>query len=273
MPNTAKKRENLEILISTKNRNSLDFLNSMFPLGKYDGYQILIINQTTESNTLTSNSEHIRVINSFETGLSRSRNLALEHAQGDICLIADDDVTYTENFDQYIYDAFVRHKGADIITFKMVDEHGRDFKTYPNTEIHDKKSISSVNSVVIAFRRESLVNSPIRFNPLFGLGGTFQTGDEYVFLRNALDENLKLFFEPSVILSHPFNSSGRDSGSDRLVFGRAGIYAKYSGSLAYLRVVKYVYLIFRRGHINANQILPKLATGFKAVSAYKRMAN
>ena len=94
MPNTAKKSETLEILISTMHKESLTFLEQMFPEGKYQAYTILIVNQTTNEKQLQSHFPNIRVINSLETGLPQSRNLALKNAIGDICLIADDDVKY-----------------------------------------------------------------------------------------------------------------------------------------------------------------------------------
>ena len=46
----------------------------------------------------SSDFENIRVINSFEIGLSKSRNLAIKNALGDICIIADDDIEYVEDF-------------------------------------------------------------------------------------------------------------------------------------------------------------------------------
>lgn len=271
MLKTAKKSETLEILISTMHKDSLTFLEPMFPEGKYQQYTILIVNQTTSEKQLQSHLSNIRVINTLETGLPQSRNLALKNAIGDICLIADDDVVYTPDFDQIILNAFKIKANADIITFKMVDEKGNDFKSYIDIERHTKKTINTVNSVVIGLRRKNIIEKSVFFNPHFGLGATFQTANEYVFLRNALEKNLKILFEPKIILSHDYFSSGRDAGSDRLVFSRAALFYKYSGILAYLRVFKYVYLIRKKGIIKTNQILPKLATGFKGISTYKKV--
>lgn len=272
MPNTAKKSETLEILISTMHKESLAFLESMFPKGKYQQYTMLIVNQTTKNKQLQSHIPNIRVINSFETGLPQSRNLALKNAVGDICLIADDDVVYKEDFNQIILNAFNAKTDADIITFKMVDEKGSDFKRYRDIERHTKKTINTVNSVVIGLRRKQIIEKSVFFNPHFGLGATFQTANEYVFLRNALEKKLNILFEPKVILSHDYFSSGRDAGSDRLVFSRAALFYKYSGILGYLRVLKYIYLIYKRGIIKSNQILPKLAIGFKGISTYKKVS-
>ncbi|MEM9687793.1 MAG: glycosyltransferase, partial [Bacteroidota bacterium] len=100
------KTVDFEILIATMNRTDLSFLSSMFKEVHYDAYLILIINQTTKDRLLESPHKNIRVINSFEKGLSKSRNLALKHAIGDVCLIADDDVCFTSDFQQRIIEAY-----------------------------------------------------------------------------------------------------------------------------------------------------------------------
>ena len=84
-----KKERSLEILLSTMQRTSLSFLSEMFPENNFLDYNILIVNQTSRDKILTSNYTNIRVINSFKKGLPQSRNLAIENAEKEICLIAD----------------------------------------------------------------------------------------------------------------------------------------------------------------------------------------
>ena len=71
------KEADIEILISTMNRDSLDFLIPMFSYSHFSNFSILIINQTQSERILTSAYSNVRVINSFEKGLSKRRNLAL----------------------------------------------------------------------------------------------------------------------------------------------------------------------------------------------------
>ncbi|MBC8882665.1 hypothetical protein H9X57_02430 [Flavobacterium piscinae] len=71
----------LEIIISTMNQTSLNFLVPMFPMCHFSAFSILIINQTTENNVLVSEFESVKVINSFEKGLSKSRNLGIKMHQ------------------------------------------------------------------------------------------------------------------------------------------------------------------------------------------------
>jgi len=102
----------LEIMVSTMNRSDLSFLEAMFPDMDLSSYSILIINQTKLNQDLVSTTEGIRVINSREFGLSKSRNLAIENAIGDILVVADDDIEYLPDFDKTILRAYKTYNQA-----------------------------------------------------------------------------------------------------------------------------------------------------------------
>ena len=61
-------KNDLEILIATKNRDNLDFLALMFPFASFSNFNILIINQSKDT-ILSSEFETVRVINVDEKGL------------------------------------------------------------------------------------------------------------------------------------------------------------------------------------------------------------
>ena len=261
-----------EIIISTMNRDSLVFLDRMFIHESYDFFNLLIINQTTEDQLLISNSPNVRVINSFDKGLSNSRNLALKKAIGSLCLIADDDVVYAKDFKSLIVSSFENHRECDVITFKMIDSLGVDFKTYPNTFIrHTKNTLQQVNSVVIAFKRQSIESKNIYFNTLFGLGAEFQTAEEYIFLRDLLSAGLNVCFQPEIILTHPDYSSGKNNTSDTVIYARGAFFYKYSGVLGYLRLIKHVIIICYEVNFSSVQILKKIGVGLKGIKEFKRL--
>lgn len=271
MTKATNKKESLEILLSTMNRTSLSFLEQIFPEDEYLKYNILIINQTSHDKLLESSHDNIRVFNAFDKGLTNSRNLAIKNAKGTFCLIADDDVRYVKGFKEIILNAFHKYEDAGTITFQMVDDQGKLFRAYPNIVQHDKKSISTANSVVIAFKLEEVINKNVKFDPNFGLGSTFETANEYVFLRNALSASLKLYFEPQIILSHDELSSGQDAGSDKLIFARSALFYKYSGILAYLRLCKHLFKLNQLKKIEWNEMGHKLKVGFEGIKEYKRL--
>ena len=273
MSNVNNKNISLEILISTKDRDNLDFLNNIFVNNNAHSNPILIINQTQNLNFSCPHSDNINLINVNEIGLSKSRNLAIANAKADICLLADDDIVYENNFESIILNAFNLNPSADIITFKMNDFKGNSFKDYPIIKKHNKKSLSFVNSVVIAFRRNSIISNKVFFDENFGLGSTFQTADEYVFLRNALNLNLNIVFHNEVILSHPVYSSGKDVASDRILFAKGALFYKYYNILSLLKLIHYLYLMLKFKYISLSQVINKYLIGVKGIIKYIKVNN
>ena len=265
------KREDLEILIATKNQSSLAFLKAMFPFEHFSNFNILIINQSDE-NVLTSNFDTIRVINTNEKGLSKSRNLAINNAIKPICLIADDDVFYLKNFDEDIIMEFNSITNASVITFN----HQRIGLSYPQNNDkegygHNKKTIRKVCSVEIVFKLDDIKKSGICFDDYFGLGSYFETAEEFLFLRSLLKVNQKMYYNPKVILYHPLISSGELQGDDRIVYARAAFNYKIYGFWAYLWLIKYVFFLYRNNYMNSNEWLDKIKIGLTGINKYKEL--
>lgn len=193
----------IEILISTMNQTSLDFLFQIFPLNHFSNYNILIINQS-KTNALSSEFPTVRVINSFDTGLSKSRNLAIENAIGKILLIADDDVIYQKNFIEIIIAAYNKFNNATIINFCAIKDNGVALKKYPEGSLQQLKTmeILNISSVEMTINKEKLDSIGIRFDENFGLGGSFEMGEEAVFLLDLKRKIQQIAFENQVIVKH-----------------------------------------------------------------------
>tara|TARA_B100001996_G_scaffold125494_1_gene95111 strand:- start:1395 stop:2204 length:810 start_codon:yes stop_codon:yes gene_type:complete len=267
MPNLIDKKNNLEILISTTNKNNLDFIDNIFFQSNKSKYPILVVNQS--DNNINSNFKNINVINSDSKGLSISRNLAIKNSSFDYCVFADDDIVYKEDFYTIISTSFKNNPNADIITFRMVDESGKLFKDYKNIEYHDERTIRDINSVVIAFKRESIIKNNLSFDPLFGLGSIFPTGDEYVFLMECLDKGLNIISNSAIILSHNSDSSGKMAHRDQNIFARAAIFYKFFGYLSYFKLIHHIYLLKKNNMIKNDQILNKFLVGIKGINKFK----
>ncbi len=264
-------KNDLEILIATKNRTNLDFLAPMFPFEHFSKFNILVINQSN-SNNLISDFETVRVMNVGEKGLSKSRNLAIKNASKKICLIADDDVVYFSNFDHEIISAFNQNPNASIITFNHQrigknEPHNKSKKVYT----HSKKTIENVCSIEIAFQLKDIAANNIWFDENFGLGSYFETAEEYLFLGDAIELNLSVLFSPSVIVSHPLLSSGENQGDDKILFARAALFYKTKTNLAYIWVLKYVFFLVRNGYINWNECWRKYKIGLLGIQKYKEL--
>lgn len=252
-------------------RTDFEFLEAMFPYESYENYDVLIVNQTDDKRHLVSALENIRVINTEERGLSQSRNLAIKEAIGEICLVADDDVRYVKDLKTSITAAYKKHQDAVVITFQMTNFEGELYRNYPNISVHAQKTIESVNGVVISFKPEALRNTNTYYDPHFGLGCTFQTANEFVFMKNVLQSGLRALFVKEVILSHPNHSSGREMGSDRVIYARAALMHKYYGYLSYLWVFKYLRFLVAHKYITWKEISKKIKIGFSGIARYRKL--
>lgn len=260
-----------EILIATKDRCNLDFLLPMFPFKHFSTFNLVIINQSVDQ-VLASVYDTVKVINVAETGLSKSRNKAIENASKKICLITDDDVVFAKNFQKSILLSFQNIPDAAIITFN----HKRIGDVQPqkkgNTSFkHDHKSIWNVSSIEIAFKLDEIKKNSITFDEDFGLGSYFETAEEFLFLKAALNQNLRVYFSPEIIVSHPQFSSGKSAGSDLLIYGRAALFYKLKGKLARIWLSKYIFFLIRKKYIKLSEIRKKYNIGVSGISKFKEL--
>lgn len=143
-------------------------------------------------------------------GLSRNRNVALAHATAPLLLISDDDVDYTEEGLHRVIDSFRANSDCDILTFRYISANAP--KRYPPMGCDLRRPAKGYypTSFEIAMRRESLPPD-LRFDENFGIGATFPSGEEDLFLHDALSRGLRCHFIPSDICRHD-----GDTTADRL---------------------------------------------------------
>ncbi|MGP5551145.1 glycosyltransferase family 2 protein [Psychrobacter namhaensis] len=191
----------------------------------------LIINQITKDIRPV---EDKHTINMYTSGLSVSRNEALSNASSDICLISDDDLTYIPNIHQSIQQVFNLYPDADIITFKISRSEGEDYKKYPNKPFyHNMRTLMKVSSVEIAIRR-NVIEDKLRFDEDFGLGAKYPTGEEIIFLTDALKQGKSILFYPLTIANHPDISSGSNYSIGNLAKAKGAMLYRVFSSKSYL---------------------------------------
>lgn len=261
----------LEILISTMNRTSLSFLKAMFPYHELEKLDILIINQTEKGNELNSNFKNVRIINSYEKGLSLSRNLAIQNAIGDICLIADDDVEYLPKFELEILETFSKQQSATIIQYKIKTFSKKAYKTYPKASkiLRSNKDLIKVSSIEIVFKRKHIKEKNILFDSFFGLGSYFQFGEEYLFLKEVINKGLIVYFENSFIVKHKFERSSSNVTSDGFIEAKAALYFHDYRNLSYLFLIKLLFFLLRKQLISFQEVFEKYRIGVSAINKYK----
>lgn len=134
-----------------------------------------------------------------EKGLSRSRNRALDAASADICMIADDDMYYEDDYEDTIRKVYDRYLDADIIAFHVASEDIRQQKPIRKEGRLNRITSMKVASWQITFRRESIVKSGVRFDEDFGAGTETYMGEENILLYDCIRGGLKVYYVPEKI--------------------------------------------------------------------------
>lgn len=250
------KNQDLEILVSTMNRNSLDFLIPMFPFCHFSEYAILIINQTQENNLLDSPFPTVRVINSFKKGLSRSRNLALKNAIGKIILIADDDVVYKKDFDSAILQAHNQYNNKAVISFCIEKPNGLLFKKYlKKAKLNlSLMELFNVLSIEISINKSVLDKIGVTFDENFGLGSQFEMGEEAVFLSDIKYKMDQIAFVPSIIATHPELSSNEKNDFAQRYYIQGAFLARVIEVNYFKVLATKIFFDLKQNKIKLNQI-------------------
>ncbi len=161
----------------------------------------------------------IRVIERDEKGLSRSRNLALEKADDDICIFCDNDIRYEDDAPDIIERAFERNPEAGIICF-FIERPERHRPVRSTEGKMSKKDMMRIFSPEIAVRRSRLKG--LKFNEEFGAGAKYMMGEENIFLFDALRQGIDRVYVPCRIAGTLPNESSWFNGYDKRFFYNRG---------------------------------------------------
>lgn len=141
---------------------------------------------------------HAKFINTTERGLSRSRNMAIRNAWGNVCLIADDDETFEDDIEETIIKNFHDHPKASLIAFSLrwVDVN----VSYPSKPMILRfKNLLQVSSVQICFKLMDVINNNILFDEKMGSGTGNGGGEENHFMLDCRKAGFEMWYCPSII--------------------------------------------------------------------------
>lgn len=114
----------------------------------------------------------------------------------EVCLLSDDDMVYVNGYEELVLNQFRQYPEADIITFQVEGIEGTFKEYYHKARKLNYLTLMKVASVEIAFRTDSIKNSGISFDELFGAGSKYFMGEESIFLFDCINKNLKIVYVP-----------------------------------------------------------------------------
>lgn len=231
----------LEILICTIDEGIRRVAEMLMP--RRDDVSYLVswqVWKTRDAEVPTSlQRDDVRVLQIEGRGLSRNRNHAIDNAQGDVCLIADDDLEYYADNLSKVVECFERNRQLDFATFRYDSEADKKIYSAEEFDLSRFPKGYYVTSFELAFRRAS-VQGKLRFDEHFGLGAELlMAGEESVFVHDALAMGLRGRFFPITIASHHHPTTGIGRASDRgvIMANAAYLQVAYRHNYKWLRAL------------------------------------
>lgn len=252
---------NIQVLASTMNQNDFSLLDKMNIQS-----DAIIVNQSDYSKVeeFKYKNHNIKFMSFSERGVGLSRNNALMRANADICLMADDDMVYRDSYTKVILEEFKKNPKADIILFN-VPIHKANGDTV--IKVKNNKRVRFLNclkygTVNIAFKRTSILKNNISFSLLFGGGAKYGSGEDSLFITNALKQKLKIYTSTKIIAEINETASTWFEGyNEKYFFDRGALFAAMTGRFSsYVMILQF---LIRKRTIYKDQI--------SFVNAFKQM--
>ncbi len=188
----------LEILVTTMHQQDA---------GKYQSMNLqtdaVIANQADRNETLEEwiDGKHVKLVTTNTRGTSKNRNIALEHAEADLLMFSDDDLTFYDGYEQIVLSEFEKHPEADAIRFNVRQIAGRETTIRPITEFHaaTRRNVTQYGMMGIAIKKDMFEKHGLRFDENFGPGTENSCGEDTIFLQEMLKKKVKLYLSPETI--------------------------------------------------------------------------
>lgn len=185
----------LQVLVATMNQTDHDLIRKM------NLYTDAIIGNQCEKNSIEQfyiGDNKFQFLNFKERGVGLNRNNSLMRANADICLFADDDMIYLDDYERIVIEAFQSLTNADVIIFNLKEENP---SRYIIEKIHRVRWYNYLRygTARIAIKLRTIRLNGIYFNQCFGGGTEYSHGEDNLFLTSCLRAGLKIYAYPAVI--------------------------------------------------------------------------
>jgi len=251
----------LDVLLSAMHLKDYTYIDSLNITGN-----CIIINQCERNGqqTITNNDRKITYIETTDRGLSKSRNMAIEHSQADICIFCDNDVEYLNGYEDLILEEYQKHPEYDMIIFH-VESVINPVPCYPSPRKISYLTSGKIISYEISFKRDNIRN--IRLNERIGAGTKFRMGEENAFLYDCLRQGLKIYYVPKQIAKLRYEPSTWDDGFNKDFFiSRGASFQAMTSHFSFLLIVQYAIRKYRlyRKYVSFLHALNYMMDGRKA---------
>lgn len=182
----------VDTLITTMN-----MLDASYLLKKMNIKENYIIGNQCDVNFVNI-SESGTVVSTDMRGVGQNRNNIVERSKADICVLADDDMRFCDNYKDIVVDCFKSNPEADVIIFNFLKKSNGRRVTKKKTRVN-YLNYMNYGAARIAFRRKNIQYHAISFNTMFGGGTPHCCGEDSLFLNSCLRAGLKIIAVPQAL--------------------------------------------------------------------------
>lgn len=217
---------NIQVLVATMHQT-----DHTLPGKMHITTDAIIANQCDRNcvEAYTENGNRFLFLNFAERGVGLNRNNALMRADGDICLFADDDMVYDDDYAETVKKAFAENPNADVIIFNLREKRSARY------HIRRKVRVGYWNylrygTARVAVRLEKVRKCGIFFNQCFGGGTEHCHGEDNLFLHDCLRRGLKVIAVPMCIatLTDARESSWNRGYNEKYLLDQGALYRTIS---------------------------------------------
>ena len=217
---------NIQILVAAMNQTDHSLVQKM------NITTDVIVGNQCDINSIENfevNGQNIMYLNFSEKGVGLNRNNALMRATGDVCLFADDDMVYEDNYVEIIQRAFNENPEADVIVFNL-KEAVKTRKLITKKERVGYLNYLRYGTARVAVRLSSIKAKGIYFNQCFGGGTEHCHGEDNLFLNACLKNRLKVIAIPDYIatLTEDRTSSWNNGYNEKYIKDQGVLYRTLS---------------------------------------------
>src|SRR5699024_2917397 len=118
----------------------------------------------------------------------------------DICLMADDDMVFVDNYESIVINEFKKNLHADMIVFNVpihTTTRKHKFKVKKNKSVRLYNELK-YGTVKFAYKRERVLKNNISFSLLFG-ASYYGSEEDSLFITDMLKKGLKIYSSTKTI--------------------------------------------------------------------------
>ena len=229
----------LQLLVAAVNQSATEL-----PAQMNIGSDAIVVNQTDhyDYQEFEYKGHQIRFFSMAEKGVGLNRNNSLLRAEADICLFADEDISYVDGYETMVLEAFEKYPQADMLLFNVQAAPGRE--TYHIEEFGRVRRFNCGRYPTYSFaiRTSKVHKRNITFSLLFGGGAKYSNGEDSLFIQECIKKGMKVYKVPVLIGKEIERPSTWFTGyNEKFFFDRGVLYWHLYGSLRHVMALRFLF--------------------------------